>query len=271
MESLRLAILEATRHILMPLIKFLIRFGIGHREFSELSKKTFVDVAAQDFGVRGRPTNTSRIAVLTGLPRKQVKRLREQRGIGEFGTTHMTQASLLLAAWFSDPNFIGKNGSPRQLAFDSGTPSFVDLVNKYGRDIPAVAMLKELKRTGAVKVLPSGKLSVKSKTNLAKGSDSESVRRAGAVIHHMLSTVIHNLACESADDLRLERRSFSIQLKPKYFEEFRKFASIEGQKFVETIESWISAHEYIPAEGGEPTRLIGAGVYMFEDENAIVA
>lgn len=271
MESLRLAILEATRHILMPLVKFLIRFGIGYREFSELSKKTFVDVAAQDFGVRGRPTNTSRIAVLTGLPRKQVKRLREQSGIGELGTTHMTQASLLLAAWFSDPRFLRKNGIPRQLAFDSGRPSFVDLVQKYGRDIPAVTMLKELKRTGAVRELPSGKLSVKSKTNIAKGSDSESVRRAGAVIHHMLSTVIHNLSCESTDELRLERRSFSIHLRPKYIDEFRRFASIEGQKFVETIESWISSHEYVPSNREESACLIGAGVYMFEDENVVVA
>lgn len=271
MESVRLTILAATKNILLPLVRFLIRFGIGYREFSELAKKSFVDVAAEDFGVRGRKTNTSRIAVLTGLPRKQVKRIREQEGIEEIGATSMTQASLVLAAWFSDPSFLDANGSPRPVNFDTGEDSFLKLVQKYGRDIPAVAMLKELKRTGAVKELPNGKLHVKSKTNIATGSDSESISRAGAVIHHMLSTVIYNLTCESSDKLRLERRAFSTRLNPKYLEEFRGFASSEGQKFVETIEAWIADHEEMPVCETSGTHLIGAGVYMIEDENAVIA
>lgn len=266
-----MAILVACRHLLFPIVRFLIRFGIGYREFSEVSKKVFVDVAAQDFGVRGRTTNTSRIAVLTGLPRKQVKRIREQEGIGEVGTTHMTQASLVLAAWFTDPVFQDKDGNPKKLQFDKDEVSFCDLVRKYGKDIPARSMLKELLRTGAVETLSDGRISAQNKTNLAKGADPESVRRAGAVVHHMLTTVTNNLMCENEKDLRFERRSFSTYLDPRYTTEFKKLVEIEGQRFVEKIDNWIVAHEIEPGEFSSTTNIIGAGVYMFEDRDALTA
>jgi len=257
--------------MLIPWVGFLIKFGIGYREFAEISKKAFVDIAAKDFGVRGRRTNTSRIAVLTGIPRKQVKQVLEMEGIGEFGATQMTQASLVLAAWFSDESFLNKNGEPRSIKFDNGIGSFTDLARRYGRDIPAGALLKELLRTGAVKQLPDGKYKAKSKTNLAQGSDVESVKRAGAILHHMVSTVVNNLMAEDESQLRLERRSFSINISSKNIRKFRIFVESEGQRFVERVDEWITDHEVAPADDDCSTSIVGAGVYMFEDSDALVA
>lgn len=270
MESLRLAILVACRHMLIPWVTFLIRFGIGYREFAEVSKKVFVDIAAKDFGVRGRRTNTSRIAVLTGIPRKQVKQVLELEGIGEFGATQMTQASLVLAAWFSDESFLDEYGNPRTIEFDRGSGSFTDLARRYGRDIPAGALLKELIRTGAVEKCADGKLIARSKTNIAQGSDIESIKRAGAILHHMVSTVVNNLMAENQSQLRLERRSFSINVPLKRAKKFRSFVESEGQRFVERVDEWITDNEVAP-DDAKLTYLLGAGVYMFEDKNASIA
>jgi hypothetical protein len=71
-------VLSALLKALRPIARFLMKSGIGYREFAEISKSAFVDVATSDYGLRGRPTNISRVAVMTGLTRKEVKRLREK-------------------------------------------------------------------------------------------------------------------------------------------------------------------------------------------------
>ncbi|MEO0616760.1 MAG: DUF6502 family protein, partial [Pseudomonadota bacterium] len=71
-------LLELLYRVLRPLVHLLIESGIGHREFAEVAKRAYVDVASKNYGIRGRDTNISRVAVMTGLTRKEVKRLRDE-------------------------------------------------------------------------------------------------------------------------------------------------------------------------------------------------
>src|SRR5579862_5400747 len=70
-------VLRATHQWLKPLVHVLLSCGITWREFSELAKTTYVEVATESFGKRGRPTNVSRTAILTGLVRRDVRKQRE--------------------------------------------------------------------------------------------------------------------------------------------------------------------------------------------------
>jgi len=69
-------VIAATRTWLRPVIQILLRSGITWREFAELARATYVEVASQHFGRRGRPTNVSRTAILTGLARRDVRKRR---------------------------------------------------------------------------------------------------------------------------------------------------------------------------------------------------
>ncbi len=71
-------VLAATRQWLKPLIHVLIRCGVTWKDFAELAKTTYVEVATRQFGKRGRPTNVSRTAVLTGLARREVRKQRDR-------------------------------------------------------------------------------------------------------------------------------------------------------------------------------------------------
>ena len=77
-DKIKKQILDAFFVVLRPIAKILLRYGIGFREFAEVAKSAFVDVASSDHGIRGRPTNISRVAVMTGLTRKEVRRIRNQ-------------------------------------------------------------------------------------------------------------------------------------------------------------------------------------------------
>jgi hypothetical protein len=49
--------LAATRQWLKPVIFILLKCGVTWREFSELSKSVYVEIATRRFGKRGWPTN----------------------------------------------------------------------------------------------------------------------------------------------------------------------------------------------------------------------
>ena len=55
-----------------PLVRLLVSQGLTHAEFSEVAKEVYVEVALRHFEPSER-INKSRVAVLTGLTRKEVK------------------------------------------------------------------------------------------------------------------------------------------------------------------------------------------------------
>src|SRR6202035_535585 len=70
-------VLSSTPQWLKPLVHVLLSCGITWREFAELAKTTYVEVATDNFGKRGLPTNVSRTAILTGLVRRDVRKQRD--------------------------------------------------------------------------------------------------------------------------------------------------------------------------------------------------
>ena len=67
----------AVSKVLRPLIRILLRNGVAFGVFAELAKWIYVDVAMQEHPIEGRKQSTSRVSILTGLSRKEVKRLKE--------------------------------------------------------------------------------------------------------------------------------------------------------------------------------------------------
>ncbi len=68
-DKIKQQVLDAFLLLMRPIVRILLRYGVGYREFAEVTKTAFVDVSSSDFGLRGRPTNISRVAVMTGLTR----------------------------------------------------------------------------------------------------------------------------------------------------------------------------------------------------------
>ena len=74
-QEIKHGILDAYRRLLKPLIRILLRNGVGFDEFAEIGKAVYVDVASTEFKVPHRKMSQARIAILTGLTRKEVARL----------------------------------------------------------------------------------------------------------------------------------------------------------------------------------------------------
>ena len=124
-DSIQRQILGALLLVLRPLARALLKAGVGYREFAEISKTAFVEIATRDYGLRGRPTNISRVAVMTGLTRKEVRRLRDKTESGqETLVVRSTPMSIILHRWYTDEEFLTSKGEPRQLPFEGQSSSF---------------------------------------------------------------------------------------------------------------------------------------------------
>lgn len=260
-----LALLKALR----PIARFLVKAGIGYREFAEISKCAFVDVATSDYGLRGRPTNISRVAVMTGLTRKDVKRLRDKILAGtQIDMTRVIPPAEIIEKWHSDPEFVDAAGRPKVLSFDGPAPSFASLVKKYGGDIPPGAMRTELKRVGALDENESGLLTVRKKYFRPIERDDQLKRALGQAIYGLGLTIDHNLG-ETEEQSWVERLAFSTRIRTDDRSRVRRLSQDRASEFVESVNDLFSAYETIYADD-EPdgtSSTIGIGVYYFESDD----
>ena len=98
--------MRAFRRIFRPVAGILLRSGVTWREVVDLGKTTYVEVATQDFGIRGRPTNVSRVSILTGITRKEVSRIRKLLAEPDNTVTDsMNHATRVLTGWFTDEKY----------------------------------------------------------------------------------------------------------------------------------------------------------------------
>jgi hypothetical protein len=260
-------VLAATRQWLKPLVHVLIRCGITWREFAEVAKTAYVEVATREFGKRGRPTNVSRTSVLTGLARREVRIQRERLDSGpEAPTGYVTKASLILSAWHLEPEFLDSSGKPAHLAVDGEGATFSALLRRCGAgDVRPSTLLRELRSAGAIRVTDDGRLEPLQRMYVPQKMDEELIRLWGTVLADVASTYVHNLTRDPRTPARFERAALNDRVLASAHPEFREFLNKEGQAFLERIDAWLLAHEATGSDAKKATIRLGAGVYHLQD------
>src|SRR5215471_16351355 len=263
-KELRSRILDALGRLLEPIVLLLLKSGITWREFADLAKVKFVQVATNEFGIRGRPTNASRVAILTGIDRRDVRKLRvataEQPALAP---GFMSKPTQVLDGWFHDPDFRTASGEPRELQVSEGDDSFAALVRRYVPGIPHVAMIKELRAVGAIEELPDGRLRALKRNYIPRELTDNQIRLWGSVLQDVGTTLEHNLMRKPSERARFERRALSLTVERRALPEFEAFLAAEGQAFLERMDDWINAHQADDSgEDTAPTLRLGVGMYQ---------
>ncbi|MCU0975125.1 MAG: DUF6502 family protein [Steroidobacteraceae bacterium] len=239
------------------------------KEFAELSKTAFVEVATREFGIRGRPTNASKVALMTGINRHEVRRQQEQLASTQLpAPAYMGAAQRVLSGWHQDPDYLDEQGAPQLLPESGPALSFHDLCRRYAGDMPASALLREFRRVGAVEQEVDGRLRAKMRSYIQARLDPEKILRAGSVLEDLGNTVVFDLTAPATARLRFERRAENASIDLRDVPEFQDFLEREGMALLERVDEWLSNHERNdPAAPGTRVRL-GVGVYHLQDEPA---
>jgi hypothetical protein len=279
-SSIQTEILNGVHSFMKPIARFLLRSGIGFREFATVCKIAFVEVATNDYGIRGRPTNISRVAVMTGLTRKEVKGIREKIDAGPEDGLWLGKLNLptqLLHYWHNDLDFCEVPGKPKPLPVSGSFPAFSDLVHRYAGDIPPGAMRVELMRAGAVLERSDGKLIPTRVHYIPEDVDEKFVRSMYFALSNLAATLVHNANVNSqgdpAEDHRLERYVWTARISPADSEEFKTLAKIKATKMLSELDEWIGMREQLrlAEASNDPENEIaeagyGLGVYSIESD-----
>lgn len=261
------ALTVAILRVLKPLVRMLLRHGVSHRTFSDLAKWVYVEVASSEFSLETRKQSTSRVAVLTGLTRKEVSRLREQaqpdvRLQGE----QYNRAARIIGAWLRDPDFRTKAGKPAVLGLHDNAAGFSELVRRYSGDMPVRALLDELLRVGAVEVDNQGRVKLLSRGYVPHGDTAEKLHILGTDVALLLETIDHNLT-DTRGEPRFQRKVAYDNLPDSALPAFRALAGRDAQALLEKLNLWLAEHDRDTNRDitGTGRNRAGIGIYYFEE------
>lgn len=264
--NIKSTIRASCRALLRPIASVVLKCGMTWKEFSDISKSVFVSVAIDEFGIRGRPTNTSRVSILTGISRKEVKRQRELLAeSSEHLSGKTTDATRLLSGWHQDPSYLAPDGTPLALTPDGPRPSFRSLFQEYGGDTPEQTLLRELLKAGSIVQSAEGRYVAKRRYHMPVEMDVGSIRFFGSNLYDHANTLCNNVT-GNPGSRRLEGFAVDDRIDPGAVEEFKSYLDERGQQFLEEIDDWLSRHRLDPKSTNTSPVRIGMGIYAIEGE-----
>lgn len=266
------SILRALFVAVKPLARALLRAGIGYREFADVAKAAFIHEASKEFGLRGRPTNISRVAIMTGIARKEVKNLRDQN-IHESFSSPLSEspASVVLSRWFSDPRFCDSSGAPKILNYDDADDSFTHLIRIYAGDVPPGAMRSELKRVGAITELPDRKLKIVKRYFVPTGVDDRFSIGLGDVVGASIETLAHNCNPSRKTSPRIHRVASFDNVPCSFLPAIQSEAASRLGELADSFDSYLvnACATTAQADNDLPKSRIQAGIGVFYFERPI--
>ena len=267
-ESVKTGLLAAYVKLLRPLVRILLRHGITYGEFSEVVKTSFVTVAAQEFRVPGKKMSKARIAIVTGLSRKEVHRLSQIDQKERFALkTNLNRITRVLSGWHTDPDYTGPYGMPLEVRYDSDVPkdvTFVRLVQQYSGDMTPRAMLDELMRVGSVVETDHNWFKVLRREYLPAALAPDSLERLGRGVHDFIHTIEENMMLDDSSASRFERFvAPELGLKRADLPKFDLFIRERCQALLEEIDNWLSKLEAPNKADGDEIVQTGVGVFHY--------
>lgn len=208
---------EAIAQVLQPLARLMIDHGLQLPSMVELLKQALVEQAVGTYGLADKGSSDTRIALLTGVHRKDVKRLREAPVTASPASPMVPVAASVVARWISDPRYLNADQTARPLARtprrgSAGEPDFTTLVAEVSRDVGARAVLDELARLGVVELREDGYVALKAEAFVPHDGLEESFHFLAANVSSHLATAVHNLAPDRHGPAMLEQSAFSGDL-----------------------------------------------------------
>ncbi|HHH35261.1 MAG TPA: hypothetical protein ENK48_00345 [Gammaproteobacteria bacterium] len=262
-ESLDKALSAAILTLLRPLVRILLRNGIAYGTFAELAKKVYVDVAFEEFPTPGRKQTISRVSALTGLTRKEAKRLLELENPDDQGANERyNRAVRVISGWLNDARFHDEEGQPAVLPLEDGNPSFADLVRKYSGDIPPHAMLLILSDAGSVQ-REDDRVRLVAKAYIPGGDPVDKINILGTDSAELIATIDHNLTAPE-DRLWFQRKVSDARVDPAALPRFRALAGDKAQALLEELDQWLARHECGGNDGDEAGAYVSMGIYYHE-------
>ncbi len=269
-KSLHTALLQ----ILRPLVRHLIGRGWTFPVLSDLLRSVYVAEAQAHFGDGPQSVTDSRISLLSGIHRKEVKRLRAELAANEREPALRRDAGLaarVVAGWLSLPRYLDARKRPKTLPLGArgNRASFERLVRETRADMRPNVILEELVRVGVATI---GRNNTVSLVRSAYVSDlpQDKLAYLGDNVSDHLQSALHNLA--GPGDPFLERAVYYELVAPEALERLRPELFRLSEHFLQDVNRKVMPMNSDAIRRGVPNgRRMRLGVFYFEDKSRVAA
>lgn len=254
-------LLGAAAWLLRPLVGLFVRRGVLLPAVVAMLKQVFVEVATEEIERTGGSPTDSRISLLTGVHRRDVRSLRA-RGAPATQPPAASRSAAVIARWIGDPDFLGSDGQPlvlpRSAAGDEA--SFDKLVEGIIKDIRAKTVLDDLLEKGLVQADESGSLTLAASALVPTTDDTAILEFFKANLHDHLAAATANLDAEKPQ--YFERAVYYSGVGAALVAQLEKQAAREAMTLLEKTNAVVQSSDADASGTQERFRL---GVYFYRE------
>ncbi|HEX6928700.1 MAG TPA: DUF6502 family protein [Gammaproteobacteria bacterium] len=253
--------------LLRPIVRMCMRLGVSANQANDLMRWLFVDefYRTENLWHRRQPF-ASRAALLSGLSRKEVARLRSLDALEDAVMTERHNRALrVLSGWRNDRRFLDETGNPRPLPLKSDTQmaSFHTLVGTYSGDVPPRTVLDELRRANCIR--EEGDTIVL--TDAAYGPyapDEDFLPAIGMVLSSLGDTADFNIANQGKRERHLMRVWYQNNIPAEHLAEVEEMIREASVRLGRQLDSDISKLAHRERQPGKTYVRAGMGAFFFQ-------
>lgn len=255
--------------IMRPVVRLCMRLGVSANQANDLMRWLFVDefYRTENLWHRRQPF-ASRAALLSGLSRKEVGRLREVDEIEDAVVTErQNRAARVLAGWRNDKRFLDAEGRPAALPLKStnSVASFHTLVAAYSGDVPPRTVLDELKRAKCVQVDTKGRIELLDSVYGPKTNADDYLSTVSLVMKTLGSSADFNVANPNANNGRMMRVWYQNNVPEARLPEAQAMIQEAAIRFGREMDAKLATLTHRDRQPGEKYARAGLGAFYFQD------
>jgi hypothetical protein len=265
-QEIQDALLHAAAAAVRPYARRLLAAGVAFGRLEARLRELFVEVAEREAAQSGGPPTDSRIAILTGINRKEVRRIRSLDSDAAPRTFSRSVVASLISRWVGDPRTTDAAGRPTPLPYDARRgPSFVALVRKTTVDLHPRALLDVLLGTGAAILQEDDVVALTRAAYVPRRGRPEALAMLADDPPELIETMLHNVLGD-AEEARLQQKLSYDNIGSDGLPRLRTALRREAERLLTRSNAVLMRHDRDrspQAPGGERTRA-GIGIYYFE-------
>ena len=184
--------------VMRPLVRLLLARGVTFPALCDLLRRVYVEVAEKQFSLPGVVQTDSRISLLTGIHRKELRRLRGTTSPEVGMPLSVSRTSSIIARWLAETSSTDEQGRPLPLrrVAPRGEPSFETLVESVTRDVRPRTVLDEWLDKGLVSLGPDDMVTLRDSAFVPRGDDAQQMYYFGRNLHDHLSAAVANVTAD---------------------------------------------------------------------------
>ena len=141
------------RAMLKPVAKYCLKRSLTIQDLITVAKSVLIETAADQIKDESEAVNFSRLSIMTGIHRQEVKRIYTKPEPLEPKNSYVRG---ILGQWEQDKNFLDEDGNPKVLSTSGKNSEFKKLVKQVTLDVNPATVLFELQRLRLVEETPEG-------------------------------------------------------------------------------------------------------------------